>query len=195
MSAATSANNYEYLDILDRAWDAAAMARRSGGVLCDIGSASFWYAATLHAFFRPDRLIGVEIEGHRLFRDGHTRFDYAAGYVANLLNTEYIVTDYARYEASADVITACFPFLTPSAILAWRLPLSLLAPENLFAQVKSNLNRGGEFIMINHGTHEAWLAEALCLAAGLRLLTTLAGRGLLSEHRAHAPILSVWEHA
>ena len=33
----------------------------------------------------------------------------------------------------ADLITAWFPFLTPAAILAWRLPLSLLAPERLFA--------------------------------------------------------------
>ena len=195
MSVATSVNNYEYLDILDRAWDVAAMSRRSGGVLCDIGSASFWYAAALQAFFRPDRLLGVEIEGHRLFRDGRSRIDHAAGYVKNLPNGEYIIADYARYAAPADVITAWFPFLTPAAILAWRLPLSLLAPEKLLAQVKRNLNSGGAFVMVNHGRREAILAEAVCVSAGLALLTTWAGRALLSEHRARTPILSVWQHA
>jgi hypothetical protein len=61
MSAATSINNYEYLDILDRGWRESQVPRPSGGVLCDIGCASFWYAATLQAFFHPDRscLAGV----------------------------------------------------------------------------------------------------------------------------------------
>ena len=66
LSAATSANNYEYLDVLDRGWTESGMARPSGGVLCDIGCASFWYAATLQTFFRPDRMVGVEVEGHRI---------------------------------------------------------------------------------------------------------------------------------
>jgi hypothetical protein len=42
-------------------------------VLCDVGCASFWYAATLQSFFRPDRLVGVEVEGHRLFWRGGCR--------------------------------------------------------------------------------------------------------------------------
>src|SRR5476651_1720457 len=75
MNDATSRNNYEYLDILDRSWRGAI--KPTGGMLCDIGCASFWYAATLQCFFRPPRIIGVDIEGHRLFRGGHTRIDYA----------------------------------------------------------------------------------------------------------------------
>ena len=54
---------------LDRGW-AIRAARPAGGVLCDIGCASFWYAAALQTFFRPDSIVGVEVEGHRLFRDG-----------------------------------------------------------------------------------------------------------------------------
>ena len=72
MNAATSTNNYEYLDILDRAWADSGLQRPAGGVVCDVGSASFWYAAALHAFFRPRELVGVEVEGHRLFKDGHS---------------------------------------------------------------------------------------------------------------------------
>jgi hypothetical protein len=57
MSAATSVNNYEYLDILDRGRRDTGMSRPAGGVLCDIGCASFWYAATLQIFFRSDRMV------------------------------------------------------------------------------------------------------------------------------------------
>src|SRR5271154_5237863 len=42
LNAATSCNNYEYLDLLDRGWRASGMDRPAGGVLCDIGCASFW---------------------------------------------------------------------------------------------------------------------------------------------------------
>ena len=82
MTAATSMRNYEYLELLDRGWRESGMDRPEGGVLCDIGCASFWYAATLQSFFSPRKLLGVEVEGYRLFRGGYTRSDYAAGYLA-----------------------------------------------------------------------------------------------------------------
>jgi hypothetical protein len=195
MSAATSANNYEYLDILDRGWSASGMDRPTGGVLCDIGCASFWYAATLQTFFRPERLVGVEVEGHRLFRDGHTRMDYAAGYLAQLPGAEFLVKDYAGHDEPADVITSWFPFVTPAAILAWRLPLSLLAPEKLFRQIRHNLRRDGLFFMVNHGLTEAALAEGLCAAAGLKLAARRTQAGALSRHRARPPVLSWWRPA
>jgi hypothetical protein len=195
MSAATSANNYEYLDILDRGWSSSGMERPMGGVLCDIGCASFWYAATLQTFFRPDRLVGVEVEGHRLFRDGHTRIDYAAGYLAHLPTAEFLVRDYASHDEPADVITSWFPFVTPAAILAWRLPLSLLAPEKLFRQIRHNLRRDGLFFMVNHGLTEAALAKNWCVAAGLIQTARWAEAGALSRHRSRPPVLSWWRRA
>jgi SAM-dependent methyltransferase len=161
-------------------------------VVCDIGCASFCYAATLQAFFRPRELVGVEVEGDRLFRDGYTRIDYAAGYVADLPNARFVIADYATCELPADVVTAWFPFVTPAAILAWRLPLSLLAPERLFGRIYHNLRPGGWFVMANHGHREAVLAEELCVAAGLRRLSQSAGPGLLSLHRASPAVLSCW---
>jgi SAM-dependent methyltransferase len=192
MSAATSINNYEYLDLLDRGWAAAGMERPAGGVLCDAGCASFWYAATLQSFFRPDRLVGVDVEGYRLFRDGRTRIDYATGYVTQLPNAHFVVADYAAYEEPADVITSWFPFLTPAAILAWRLPLSLLTPERLFQRIQHNLRPGGLFLMVNHGLKEAALAEDWCGAAGLRFIARWSEPGVLSRHRMTPPVLSWW---
>jgi hypothetical protein len=195
MNAATSTNNYEYLDMLDRGWDAMGMGRPVGGVLCDIGCASFWYAATLQAFFRPDRLVGVELEGHRLFRDGHTRIDYASGYLAQLPRAQFVVGNYAAYREPADIITCWFPFLTPAAILAWRLPLSLLAPQELFQQVHHNLQPDGLFFMVNHGLQEATLAEECCTAASLRLAARWANPGPLSQHRMQPPVLTWWRRS
>jgi hypothetical protein len=192
MNAATSLNNYEYLDILDRGWSESGLPRPCGGALCDIGCASFWYAATLQAFFRPDRLIGVEVEGHRLFRDGRTRIDYAAGYLRGLPDTHFVVTDYCAYREPADVITAWFPFLTPTALLAWRLPLRLLAPGKLFGQIRANLRPEGVFFMVNHGPQEARLAERLCDAAGLVLAARAVRPGVLSKQRSMPPALSWW---
>src|ERR1700722_1087027 len=195
MSAATSIKNYEYLDILDRGWAGTGMGRRAGGVLCDIGCASFWYAATLQGFFRPDRLVGVEVEGHRLFRDGRARIDYAKGYLAQLPNAQFVVADYLGFTEPADVITSWFPFLTPAAILAWRLPLSLLAPDRLFQRIQHNLRPGGLFFMVNHGLREAELAANLCNAAGLELAARWTEAGVLSRHRMTPPILSWWGRA
>ncbi len=192
LSAATSLNNYEYLDILDAAWSAWGLAPQGGGELCDVGSANFWYAPALQAFFRPERLLGVEIEGHRRYRDGHTRRDYAAGYLARWPNARLLIADYAGLEQPADFITAWFPFVTAPAILAWRLPLAMLAAESLLRRIRSNLRREGVFLMVNHGSAEAAVAARYCDAAGLRLLRDRRHAGPLSGHRLEPPIVSLW---
>ncbi len=192
LNAATSLRNYEYLDLLDRGWTSLGCDRPAAGSLCDIGCASFWYAAALQAFFRPARMVGVEVEGHRLFRDGRTRIDYAAGYLAHLPNARFVVADYAAYREPADLITAWFPFLTPSAILAWRLPLSLLRPAALFRQIQHNLRTNGLFFMVNHGLTEGDLANQYCIAAQLRLVARWTDPGVLSGHRLSPPVLSWW---
>jgi len=190
MSEATSRNNYEYLDILDRSWMGAVLP--TGGVLCDVGCASFWYAATLQCFFRPLRIIGVEIEGHRLLRDGRSRIDYAGGYLKGLPQAQFVVADYLSYEAPADLITAWFPFLLPEALLAWRLPLRLLAPDRLFRHIEHNLAPDGVLFMANHGLEEWQAAQSLCTAAGLQCLSYSAEIGPLSAHRLRPPVASWW---
>jgi hypothetical protein len=191
LNAKTSLGNYEYLDILDRGWPAT-RALSEGGELVDVGCASFWYAAALHAFFKPRHLLGVDLEGYRRFRDGHTRIDYARGYVRDLPNAQFRVGDYADIDAPADVITAWFPFVTVGAILAWRLPSSFLRPERLFDAIRHNLTPHGLLIMINHGLAEAQLAGQLCIAAGLVRLGGGSEPGPFSGYRLQPPIMSCW---
>ena len=193
LSSTTAMNNYEYLDILDRAWSASGLSRPCGGRLSDVGCASFWYAAALHAFFAPQSLMGIDVEGHRLFKDGHTRIDYAQGYLADFPDARFVIGDYGDLDLPAEVITAWFPFVTPAAILAWRLPLSLLAPQALFRRVARNLIPGGVFVMVNHGATEAGIAQGWCNAAGLRRIFSFAEPGVFSGHRHTPAILSIWE--
>ena len=132
------------------------------------------------------------MEGYRLFKNGHTRIDYAKGYVSQIPNAQFVVADYVTFESPADVITAWFPFLTPTAILAWRLPLSLLAPERLIQQICHNLKPGGLLVIVNHGEGEADRAEHLCAAAGLQRMTRLDEPGVLSAQRPSPAILTCW---
>ncbi|MGC4097453.1 MAG: hypothetical protein QM706_10085 [Nitrospira sp.] len=163
----TALKQYDYLDILDQAWSALKLPLIRGGIVQDIGSSNFWYAAVLHTFFRPMEMVGIEVEGHRLYLNGYSRLDYAHGYIQDLPNTQFFIGDYAYYSRPADVVTAWYPFVTPGPVLAWRMPLSVLDPEALFSRVAQNLPPHGLFIMVNQGREEAEIAAVWCKKVGL----------------------------
>lgn len=188
----TALRNYEYIDLLDRAFASGAVRMPRPAVVCDAGCASFWYAAALAAFFRPGRLVGVDVEGYRRLKGGHTRIDAVRGYLSGLGQGEFVVADYRRFDLPADVITSFFPFLTVPAILAWRLPTTLLDPSAFFAQVRRNLRPGGLFVMVNHGPDEARLAHSRCVAAGLVPVLSVDEAGVLSAYRSKPALISLW---
>ena len=163
----TALKQYDYLDILAQAWAAWKLPHSTGGILQDIGSNNFWYAAVLHTFFRPTETVGIELEGHRLYINGYSRLDYAHGYIQDLPNTRFFVGDYTSYDHPADVVTAWYPFVTPGVVLAWGMPLSLWTPRALFDQVVNNLQPHGLFFMVNQGREEAAIAAAWCERVGL----------------------------
>ncbi len=193
-SQSTALRQYDYLDLLDQGWSALRLPRLAGGTVQDIGSSNFWYAPVLHTFFRPTALIGVEIEGHRMYINGYSRHDYAKGYIQDLPNTEFHIQDYRRYSSPASIITAWYPFVTPAPVLAWRLPLSLLAPHDLFSQVMRNLQPHGLFLMINHGRDEASIAASWCRKVGLAHYGSCELRSNVRP-RLPPPILSCWMRA
>ncbi len=187
----TALANYAYLDLLDQAWHATARVIPAGGRATDVGCANFWYAHTLHRFFRPSILTGVDVEGFRLYPTGYSRYDAAAGYVADLPHTSFVVADYSTLEEQVDVITAWFPFVTPAPVLAWRLPLTLFSPEALFRRIARNLVHDGTFFMVNQGREEADIAAGYCHQAGLRALGRWVHPRPLRP-RPHPPVASWW---
>ncbi len=189
----TASKQYDYLDVLERTWSTCDLPRSVGRVVHDIGSSNFWYASVLHAFFRPSELIGIEVEGHRLYCNGYSRLDYARGYIQDLLNTQFEIGNYLHYQHQADIVTAWYPFVTPAPVLAWRLPLSVLAPDAIFARVARNLRLNGLFVMVNQGHEEAAIAARYSRQAGLTLVQSYE---LNSPLRPRIPpIISVWKHS
>ncbi len=189
----TALKQYDYLDILDQAWSAWKLPRLIGGSVQDIGSSNFWYAHALHAFFQPVEMVGIEVEGHRIYLDGYSRLDYAQGYIQHLSNTRFFIGDYTCYHDSADVVTAWYPFVTPGPVLSWRMPLSVLAPEALFSRVAQNLPPHGLFIMVNQSREEAAIGATWCEKAGL----TRHGLCVLKATlRSRLPaVASYWMHS
>ena len=185
--------NYTYLDVLDRARQALDWPVALNQRVCDLGSANFAYAAALHAFFNPNRLVGVEVDGHRLYCNGRSRIDYARGHIQDLPQTEYVIADYRQYTRQADIITAWYPFVTPQPLLAWRLPLSLFNPAALFAQVANNLVIGGTFVMINHSAAEAEVARGIAEAVSLVCTGHYLHNAPLRPRTAN-PVLTLWHH-
>lgn len=182
---------YEYLDMLDQALGALPVTVRPGGVLHDVGCASFSYAAALYAVFRPGRLIGVEREGFRRLADGRNRAERAAALLGRLPSASFEIADYASFSAPADTITAFFPFVTPAPVLGWRMPLSVLQPAALFSRIHDNLAADGLVIMVNHSTEEARVAFRYAGAAGLRLLGQHEPTPLFVAREKPA-VLSAW---
>ena len=188
---ATALKQYDYLDLLDQAWPALKLPVLTGGVVHDIGSSNFWYASVLHTFFRPTELVGIEVEGHRMYLNGYSRLDYARGYTQDLPNTEFLIHDYCRYHRPANIVMAWYPFVTPEPMLAWRMPLSLFTPYALFSQVARNLQPHGLFLMVNQGRAEAAIAAAWCRMAGLVPNGFCEPRPIVRP-RIPAPVLSCW---
>lgn len=189
----TALANYAYLDLLARAWSAVERGPRQGGTVTDVGCANFWYACTLHTFFRPARLTGVDLEGFHLYPSGYSPYDTAAGYVADLPHTAFMVADDGEVNEPVDVITAWFPFVTPAPVLAWRLPLTLLRPERLLAGIARNLTAGGTFFMVNQGSYEAAIAAEYCRQAGFHSQGQWIHWRPLRD-RPHPPVASWWSH-
>jgi len=188
LGATTSLNNYAYLDLLDRAFEAHACPPPHGLDLSDVGCANFWYASALQVFFRPRRLDGYEVEGYRRYLNGRTRWDDARGYAGAWPNTAFHLADYCQIAAPAQLITCWFPFVSAAPLLAWGLPLKLLKPQDLFRRIAANLAPsgssgghpppgeapaggwppGGMLFMVNHGESEAAAATELAQTVGLR---------------------------
>ncbi len=183
--------NYHYLDILDQSWTESGLRPPQTACMTDVGCANFWYARTLHTFFRPAQLVGVDVEGYRLYSSGYSRYDAVAGYLTDLPDTTFRVADYCRVEEQADLITAWFPFVTPAPVLAWRLPLTMLQPECLIGRIARNLSPGGTFYMVNQGDEEAAIAASFCRTAGLRPVTQWRHPRPLRPH-PHPPVVSWW---
>jgi hypothetical protein len=190
----TALQAYEYLHFLDDLATSANLRPASGGELHDVGCASFGYASALAAALQPRSITGFDVEGYRRLKGGINRAERATAHVAAVPGAAFRIADYRRIRDPADHITLFFPFVTPAPVLGWRMPLSLLAPAELFGSAAANLRAGGMLWMVNHSSAEAAIAARHATAAGLG---AVARREIRSPFRARSsdPVASVWTAA
>ena len=183
--------NYTYLDLLDQFRQGSAAHWPSGLETLDVGSKNFYYAAVLHAAFRPARLTGLELEGYRLYPNFYSRHDYAQAYIRDLPNTDFQVGDVRSHDTRADLITCFYPFVFADVHVAWYLPLHLFDPAGYFRNLARLLRDDGCLIMVNQGQEEFEAAAAFCVQNGLRRIEHLEIARPLTARRL-PPQVSMW---
>lgn len=170
------AENLALLDGLERLLGAETLPIGPEGSLraLDVGSGAFVYATALQRFLArggsgPERTVhlrGLEVDGHGVYRDGHSRADHARAH-ARLAgaHVSYEVGDVLAADPGVrDVVTCFYPFLTRHALLAWGLPLRLFRPQELLAQLVRAVRPGGLLVIANQ-TREEYATLCAELAA------------------------------
>ena len=157
VDAATRCRNLARLEQLERLAAGEPVPHGPDGVVraADLGCGDFHYAAALQQWLsragRGERRVvlrGIELDGHGVYRDGHSRADHARA----LARDASIAGSEVRFEigdASAvalpeqDVVSLFFPFLTAHACLAWGTPLSRLRPRRQAVRIGHQQGPGG----------------------------------------------------
>ena len=131
----------------------------------DVGCGDFHYATALQRWLagaaaRDVVLRGIEVDGHGIYRDGHSRADHARAHAALAESpgstVRFQVADFtARAQPEQDVVLLLFPFLSAYASLRWGLPLSRLRPARLVDRAIAALRPGGWLVVANQTPAEA----------------------------------------
>lgn len=177
--------NFARLEQLEALSDGLKLPVGPDGVVraADLGCGDFHYAIGLQQWLArhvpsslPDEAVprkvvlrGLELDGHGIYRDGHSRADHARARARSacadggLVQFEVADAVHARLPEQ-DVVSLFFPFLTAYACLSWGGPLSRLRPRRLLERAVASLRPGGWLVVANQ-THEEFLQLSRLLAA------------------------------
>ncbi len=183
--------NYHLLHLFDEAASRFHWKPPIGQRVLDVGSKTFYYAPGMHAFFKPNRLVGLEMDGFHLYRGFHSNASYADFYIQTLSNTTSQVMNFKDYGETVDGIVWLFPFVLKEDLVQWYLPLSAFEPELLFQHARTILAPNGFVFMMNTGEDEFSLASASLHRAGfLQKGVAIYSEGLLPKKII--PVVSLW---
>ncbi len=157
----------------------------------DVGSKNFSYAFALERYFRratggtrAPSVLGVELDGHVVYRDLRSRRDYAEAYAAQTENPDvrYLVADFCELEAEPfHVTTLFFPFVTRHALVRWGLPPRFFAPDRLLRRA-AELTPRGHLIVFSQTEDERDELVRLAEGIGLRVRATVPIRSKLVHY-------------
>lgn len=170
----------------------------------DVGCGAFGYATALQRFLArggkgPQRhaiLRGIEIDGHGVYRDGHSRADHARAH-ASLAGSDahFQVGDFTALPIpEQDVVTMWFPFVERFSLLQWGLPLSLFDPARLMARAVATVRKGGLLLVANQTESEAAVTASLLRGHAVEHLRSASLATDLVPHgpRTAGRIGSIW---
>ncbi|MFT4511793.1 MAG: SAM-dependent methyltransferase [Planctomycetota bacterium] len=180
----------------------------------DFGCGDFYYAAALSQWLARHQeaagqdpgvgprnvvLRGLELDGHGIYRDGHSRADHARARAAAASNggatVRFEVADaaFARLPEQ-DVVTLFFPFLTAYASLSWGAPLSRLRPRRLLERAVRSLRPGGWLVVANQTPREHLiLARYLAEMPVVRIARVPFATDLVEDaERTESQVGSLW---
>ena len=133
----------------------------------DIGSQDWHYVFGLERWLRYHgtetdaareiHLTGVELDGHGIYSDFHSRKDYALAYACQSenKNTRYLVENFLNHQGTDyNVITLFYPFVTRYHLLLWGLPIHLFSPDRLISKAATITKKNGVFVVYCHTEKE-----------------------------------------
>lgn len=131
----------------------------------DVGAQDWHYAFGLERWLRHWQcpggravaLKGIELDGHGIYSDLHSRRDYALAYAQQTGNPGviYETGDFLKSkEIGCDLVTLFYPFVTRYALLLWGLPLRFFSPAGVLARSAASLRPGGWLLVFNHTAEE-----------------------------------------
>lgn len=180
----------------------------------DFGCGDFYYASALSQWLsrhgedpaapeagaaREVVLRGLEVDGHGIYRDGHSRADHARARASAAsehgCTVRFEVADaaYARLPEQ-DVVSMFFPFLTAYACLTWGTPLSRLKPRKLLERAVRSLRPGGWLVVANQTPEEYLiLSRLLARMPVVRIARTSFATDLVPDaERTDGQVGSLW---
>lgn len=156
-----------YLHFLDRMLEGVALSSAENRPLrwLDAGAKNWAYVEALAAVCRyaetPFELVGVELDGYRIYRDLHSRHDYAQTFIRDIPQARYVVRDVMTCVEPCDVISSFLPFVFREPALAWGLPAGYFRPLAYLEHLVSLLPSGGLMLILNQGAEESREQERL----------------------------------
>lgn len=142
------------LDLVETALDAARIGLPDPIDVLDVGSRNWFYVRALDALLRfyggsrrSVELTGLEVDPFVVYRDGHSRFDWAQLYAATVPQARFVARDFFAHEGTHDLVLMLFPFLNRTEHLDMGLPLSLYRPRDLLAHALDSVRPGGTLIV------------------------------------------------
>lgn len=165
--------------------------------VADIGAKTWHYVRGLEALLRKGYggprevlLTGLEIDAFRVYRDFHSRWDWATWHRAPCPSARYLAMDALHFNEPQDLVFLLLPIMNVDEHLDWGLPLERYQPEVLFSHARRLAGRDGHVVMLNFAYEEPALDILAEAHAAALLLRVPAPSALVPAHLPR--VLTLW---